>query len=58
MDIDVTQLVQDIVDNPASSYGFMILLQNEASYRAVYFASSDYTDSAKHPKLVVAYTQL
>ena len=56
VDIDVTQLVQDIVDNSSASFGFMIILKVEDAYRALYFSSSDYMISAKHPKIVVNYT--
>jgi len=54
--IDVTQLVNDMVDNPAKSFGFMITQQVEQIYRRLTICSSDYPDSAKHPKLVVCYT--
>jgi len=53
--INVTALLQDMVDNPLSSYGFMIRLQDEGYYRAMVFASSDYTDAAKRPMLVFNY---
>jgi len=56
LNIDVTTLVQDMVNNPSSSFGFMLRLQNESYYRRLDFASSDHINSSLHPKLVVTYT--
>lgn len=56
LDIDVTQLVQDMIDQPSTSYGFLIKLQTESYYRRMGFCSSDHTNSALRPKLVVTYT--
>ena len=53
--INVTALVQDMINNPSSSYGFMISMQETLIYRRLIFASSDNTDSTKHPKIVVTY---
>ena len=55
-DINVTALVQDMVSSPSTSFGFMILLQDETYYRKLNFCSSDHQNSAKHPKLVVTYS--
>ncbi len=55
IDIDVTTLVQDMIQNPDSSYGFMLRLETEEYYRRMVFASSDYADSTLHPKLEVEY---
>ena len=38
-----------------SNHGFLWILQNEQKYRSVFAASSDYSDPAKRPKLVVTY---
>lgn len=54
--IDVTQLVQDMIDNPESSFGFMIRLQNEEYYRRINFCSSDHEDATRWPKLKVCYS--
>jgi len=54
--IDVTLLVQDIIDNPSTSFGFMISLETELYYRCMILSSSDHIDSTKHPKLIVTYT--
>ncbi|XZF13538.1 DNRLRE domain-containing protein [Chitinophagaceae bacterium MMS25-I14] len=53
--VNVTALVQDIISS-GSNNGFMLLLQNEAIYRAVLFASSDHSDPTLWPELVVTYS--
>jgi hypothetical protein len=53
--IDVTQLVKDELQNAGNSHGFMLELQNEATYRSLIFASSDHPDATKRPKLVINY---
>lgn len=53
--IDVTTLVQAMIDDPANSHGFMFRLANEQEYRSMKFASSDYPDAALRPKLEVCY---
>lgn len=55
--IDVTQLVQDMVDNPSSSYGFLLKLVTESYYRKMNFCSSDHANSSLRPKLVITYTE-
>ena len=55
-DIDVTNMVKDMVNN-ATNNGFCIMLQNEVYYRSVSFASSDNTNAAKRPKLVITYQE-
>lgn len=55
IDINVTTLVQDMIDNPNSGFGFMFKLQTEDYYRSMVFASSDHPDSTKHPKLEICY---
>ena len=54
-EIIITSLVKDILDNPSQSHGLMIKLTTEDYYRRVLFASSDYEDSSKHPKLIIDY---
>jgi len=51
--IDVTEMVQYMVDNPDSNYGFMLNLQTEDYYRRMVFASSDCKDALKRPTLIV-----
>lgn len=55
INIDVTQLVQDIIDDPAQGHGFMIKLEDEVPYKLVVLASSDCTEAGKRPKLVIYY---
>jgi type IX secretion system substrate protein len=54
--IDVTNLVQDMVMNPKSSFGFLIQLRNETPYRDLVFSSSDHMDTTLHPVLEITYT--
>jgi len=56
LDVDVTLLIQDIIDNPSTNFGFMISLETEEYYRCMILSSSDHSDSTKHPKLIVTYT--
>lgn len=55
-DIDVLNLVQDMLNNPTSSFGFMLKLQDENMYRLLNFCSSDHTNPALRPKLRICYT--
>jgi hypothetical protein len=54
IDVDVTTLVKDMVQK--GNYGFLLRLQNEVIYTSRLFASSKHPNSAKHPKLVLQYT--
>jgi hypothetical protein len=56
LNIDVTTIVNDMVQNPSSNYGIMFKLITEIQWRAMIFASSDHPDSTLHPKLEVCYT--
>jgi hypothetical protein len=52
IDLNITALVQDIINlPPAQRNGFCIRLQTESYYRSMLFASSDYSDATKHPRL-------
>jgi hypothetical protein len=53
--INVTALVQDMVDNPATNYGFGLGLQNEAVTNALMFCSMDHSNTNLHPRLHVTY---
>ena len=55
LDIEVTDLVQDIVNYPSNSHGFMLKLDEESPYRLVILASSNCPEKNKRPKLVVFY---
>lgn len=58
LNISVTNLVDDMYQNPSSNFGFQLMLQNEAFYRTLNFYSSDANDSLKRPKLVVYYSPI
>ncbi len=51
---NVTPLVKAIV-RKKTNYGFCIHLQDETIYRCMLFASSEGSDPAKRPKLVIKY---
>lgn len=55
LNMDVTLLVQDMIDDPANSFGFLFKLQDENYYRRLNFATSDHADPARRPRLVVSY---
>jgi len=55
--IDVTSLVQDMVANPTSSFGFLFSQQVASPDRSMVFASSDHSNAALHPKLMVQYNK-
>jgi len=55
LDIEVTNIVQDMVDNPSSNYGFLFRLETEEYYRRMCFAASNHTDPALRPTLVITY---
>lgn len=52
---DVTALVQDMVNDPANSHGFMLKLQAEVGLASMKFCSSDCTTDEDRPSLVVTY---
>jgi hypothetical protein len=54
--INVKTLVQDMINDPAHSFGFMVKLQTETVYKKLVFGSSDHSNEAIHPKLVVVYS--
>lgn len=56
LNIPVTTLVQDMVNNPGTSFGFMAQMQTEQTFRRLNFCSSDHLIPARHPKLVITYT--
>jgi len=55
LNIDVTNLLMDMINNPGSSFGFMYRLNTEQPYNKMVFASSDYSDPSKHPMLTISY---
>lgn len=54
-DILVTPLVQDMVNNPTTSFGFMLRFVNEQPYGSLLFCSARYYNPARRPKLIVSY---
>lgn len=54
--INVSALVQDMINDPAHSFGFMLKLVDENYYRRINFCSSDYSNPLRRPKLVITYT--
>jgi hypothetical protein len=56
LDVDITQLIQDMVDDPENSFGLMFRLQNEIQYTRMCFASTDHAETAKHPEMRIEYT--
>ena len=53
IDVDVKNLVSTMVST--NNYGFMITLQNEVTLTTRQFCSSNHSNAAKRPKLVVVY---
>jgi hypothetical protein len=58
LNINVTTMVQDMVTNPSTNFGWMLQLVSEPSSppRKLVFGSSDCPDSTVRPMLVVTYT--
>ncbi|MFY0644895.1 MAG: DNRLRE domain-containing protein [Bacteroidia bacterium] len=54
-DIDLTEMVRYWLLHPSENHGIMLKLLNETTERSAQFASSDHSDPAVHPKLVVVY---
>ncbi len=54
-DIDMTEMVQGWVNNPASNFGLMHRMQTEVEYCCVVYGSSNNHVPLKRPKLVVTY---
>jgi hypothetical protein len=55
-DVDVTELVRDMLYHfRERSHGFVIVLEDESFYRALVFATSDYPDPARRPRLVLTF---
>ncbi len=56
--IDVTKLIQDMVNHPDLQQGFMVkLLEENALYRSLVFASVDHPDSELWPEIYIEYTE-
>ncbi|MEO5570952.1 MAG: DNRLRE domain-containing protein [Bacteroidia bacterium] len=55
-DIRCIKLVQDMIDHPATSFGFRLKIRIEHQFKKLIFASSDNPDASIRPKLVVTYS--
>jgi hypothetical protein len=55
--IDVTEMVKEMIKNPESNYGFMIMLENESYYRKICFASLENPDTNLRPRLEINYQE-
>ena len=56
--INVTKLIQDMVNHPDLQHGLMIkLLEENALYRSLVFASVDHLDSDLWPELYIEYSE-
>ncbi len=53
--LDVKNSVQEMVANPLTNYGWLLKQDIETTYSAMFFGSSDNTNSDLRPKLVVKY---
>lgn len=58
LDLNVTALVQDMVDSSSNSFGFMLKMLNEVTFKGLTFASSEHPDTSLHPKLEITYNTL
>ncbi|MFT4522648.1 MAG: hypothetical protein ACI8ZN_001598 [Bacteroidia bacterium] len=54
-DMNVTVLTKEMLAKPSNSFGYVVSLETEEKYRALVFASSEFTDSTRWPKLGVYY---
>ena len=55
LNVNVSNLVQDMVNNPTTSFGFRLALVDEVVTSSLAFCSKEYPDPSKHPSLVVEY---
>lgn len=54
--VSLTSIIQGWVNDPLSNYGLRMALENELHYRARHYASTNHTNAAIRPKLVITYT--
>lgn len=55
LEIDVTRIVRDMLDDPDNSHGFMVRLLTEFYYTRTVFASSDNVTEEFHPRLEIGH---
>jgi hypothetical protein len=53
--VNLTTIVQGWVNSPVTNSGLKMTLENEVKYRARNYASSDHTNTAIRPKVVITY---
>lgn len=53
--MNVTNLVQDMINDRTNSFGFLLKFQIEEPYKILLFASSDNQDATLRPKIIVYY---
>ena len=58
IEVDVTNMVQTMIDNPTTSYGFLVRQKDEEPYGSMDFASSDFDDYEKTPELIIEGTDV
>lgn len=51
--IDVTQLVRDLYNDPANNFGLALQLANEAQEASIFFSSSDNSNAELRPRLTL-----
>jgi Secretion system C-terminal sorting domain len=56
LNINVTSLVQDMKNNPSTSFGFKLKLITEATTNCLAFGSKDHSNANFHPSLIVTYS--
>lgn len=55
LNINVSNLVQDMVNNPTTSFGFRLALADEVVTSSLAFCSKEFANPAKRPSLLVEY---
>ena len=55
LNIDVKNIVQDMINNPASSFGFLLRLSTEVPSKTMIFASSDNLFPSLWPEITIEY---
>ncbi|MFK7770785.1 MAG: DNRLRE domain-containing protein [Saprospiraceae bacterium] len=53
IEVNVTDLVQQMLNDPAGSFGFLLKQIDESPYGSMNFASSDYPDYDRAPELII-----
>jgi hypothetical protein len=56
LNVDITQLINDLRANKNSSFGLMLKLITEVNFRSLILASSDHPDQNKRPTLSLCYS--